>query len=77
LSHIIFGSSCGWSSEGIERADICLQVLSRFLALKAWLSGRYLSLADLQAAPMICYLRATREGAALMERYGAIDRWWR
>jgi glutathione S-transferase len=52
-------------------------VLSRFLALEAWLSGRYLSLADLQAAPMICYLRATREGAALMERYGAIDRWWR
>ena len=61
---------------GLNQADLCLMVLSNFLGDGAWLAGEDLSLADLHAAPMVCYLRATSEGRKLLERYSAMAAWW-
>ena len=62
----------------IERADLCLDVLERFVAEGQWLAGagEGPSLADLHAAPMIAYLIAAPEGSALLAGRRRLSAWW-
>jgi glutathione S-transferase len=60
----------------IPAAERCLGVLQGLMGDAQWLAGSdALSLADLHAAPMLVYLAATPEGAALIARQARIAAW--
>lgn len=61
----------------LTRAETCLSALRDLKGAAPWLAGPELSLADLHAAPMICYLRMTREGQALLRAHPGLSDWWR
>ena len=42
-----------------------------------WLCGGMLTLADLYAAPMICYFRMAREGREMLAEFPRLEGWWR
>jgi glutathione S-transferase len=64
---------------GLARSRTCLGVLEEFASQGSWLvpGGGELTLADLHAAPMIAYLVATPEGAALLAEHPRMLTWWR
>jgi glutathione S-transferase len=58
-------------------SERCLSVLDGFMADAPFLvgAGQELTLADLHAAPMLVYLAAAPEGAALLRRHARIEAW--
>ena len=60
----------------LPRARICLSALEDLMGTAEFLAGDALTLADLQAAPMIASFRRAPEGTALMAEHPALARWW-
>jgi glutathione S-transferase len=56
-------------------ADKCLAALAAIMDQAPYLAGRESTLADLHAAPMFAYFRMAPEGAALLHRHAALQRW--
>jgi glutathione S-transferase len=61
----------------LPKAETCLAALETILGGGAYLAGGAPTLADLHAAPMFAYFRRAAEGAALLDRHGALASWWR
>ena len=66
-------------ASAVARVDRCLRALASLGGGDVWLvdAGDRPSLADLHAAPMIAYLSAAPEGAALLELHPRMLAWWR
>ena len=60
----------------LQRAETCCRALVDLMDNRRFLAGDGVTLADLHAAPIFAYFRRTPEGAAMMERHGALERWW-
>jgi glutathione S-transferase len=61
----------------LAASDHCLTVLESLMGEADWLAGGSAAptLADFHAAPMLVYLAAAPEGAALLGRHGAMQAW--
>ena len=62
-------------AEGLAACDQCLGALAALADGRPYLLGSDPTLADLHAFPMLRYLSLAPEGAALLERHGALRRW--
>lgn len=60
----------------LQRAETCCRALVELMDQGPWLAGAAVTLADLHAAPIFAYFRRTPEGAAMVARHGALERWW-
>jgi glutathione S-transferase len=62
---------------GLAASERCLAVLQGLLGEAQWLAGdsEGPTLADLHAAPMLSYLEAAAEGAALLRRHEPMRSW--
>lgn len=61
---------------GLRQARTTLQALSSLKAEGPWLLGAELTLADLQAAPIIGYFVKVAEGRKLLTEFPDIQAWW-
>jgi glutathione S-transferase len=57
-------------------AEKCLGALAGLMDRAPYLAGPEPTLADLHAAPMLAYFRMAPEGAAMLRRHDALQRWW-
>ena len=60
----------------LARAETCCRALVELMGKGPWLAGSTPTLADLHAAPIYAYFRRTGEGAAMLTRHSALQRWW-
>jgi len=65
-------------AKAVAASQRCLDVLAGLMGGSEWLAGagEEPSLADLHAAPMIAYLAAAQDGAALLVRHPRIAAWF-
>ncbi|WP_309643532.1 glutathione S-transferase family protein [Phenylobacterium sp.] len=63
-------------AEAVTKARTCLEALCEIMGDGPWLAGPEISLADFHAAPMIAYFVMAPEGAALLDQYPRMSRWW-
>ena len=63
-------------ADGLAAAALCLDALAALAEWGPHLLGAELTLADLHAYPMLCYLALAPEGDALLSRYHALRRWF-
>ena len=63
-------------SEGLESSKIVLAALEDLAAADVYLAGGQVSLADFHLAAMIDYFAMAAEGAALLDRYPKLTKWW-
>ncbi|SFT06986.1 glutathione S-transferase [Sulfitobacter marinus] len=63
-------------SDGLKAALPVLQSLDMIAAEGHQLNGIDISLADLHLAPMISYFAMARQGAAMLDGFPALQRWW-
>jgi len=61
---------------GVTRAARCLDELVRLAGNAPFLGGETVTLADLHAAPMLAYVLAAPEGAALVQERPTLAAWW-
>ena len=64
-------------ARSLVTCETCLEVLDDFLCDEPHLAGSSLSLADLHAFPMLCYLALAPEGLALLDQHPHLLRWYR
>ncbi|MFN0116403.1 MAG: glutathione S-transferase family protein [Paracoccaceae bacterium] len=82
-AHAVFRPAEGLASdpaviaEGLAAAPRALAALDRIADEGRVLTGAAPTLADLHLAPMIAAFTHAPEGAGLIARYPALDRWWR
>ena len=57
-------------------AEICLAAISGLINEAAWLAGKFISLADLHAAPMFAVFRLAPEGQRLLDAEARLRAWW-
>jgi glutathione S-transferase len=62
-------------AQSLELSQTCLRALTRLAAFEPFLVSRFLSLADLHAAPMLRYLALAPEGQALLDQHPAVQQW--
>ncbi len=60
----------------LVKARTCLAALAGLFEGPDWFVGNAPSLADLHAAPMIAYFIKTSEGAAMLDEFPVLARWW-
>lgn len=60
----------------LPTADKCLGALAALMDQEPYLAGHEPTLADLHAAPLLAYFRMAPEGAAMLRRHDALQRWW-
>jgi len=58
-------------------ARTCLDTLEQLSPDANWLTGGQMTLADLHAVPMIDYFVQAPEGAAMLDEFPRLARWWR
>ncbi|RWB33080.1 MAG: glutathione S-transferase family protein [Mesorhizobium sp.] len=61
---------------GLRQARTTLQALSSLKAEGPWLLGAELTLADLQAAPIIGYFVKVADGQNLLAEFADVQAWW-
>jgi len=60
---------------GLVASEQCLDALTALVECRPFLLGADLTLADLHAYPMLCYLALAPEGLALLNRFDGLRRW--
>ena len=64
-------------ADGIDRARISLDALTRLVIGDSWLAGDRITLADIHLAPMMDFFLMTAEGRRTLTDFPRIGAWWK